>query len=136
MRPAPVRGLFEEPLWAYVRQGELRLQRCRACGRFMYPPAPVCAACWSEALEWVPVGGGGRVVSWTRFHRTYFPELPAPYVVAAVELDEGPIVIADTMPTNWAPRIGQRVRLVFDAEPDGDGPPLFHWAAASPGEAD
>jgi len=99
----------------------------------MYPPAPVCAACWSEALEWVPVSGGGRVVSWTRFHRTYFPELPAPYVVAAVELDEGPIVIADTMPPNWAPRVGQRVRLVFD-EADREGLRLFHWTAA--GSAD
>lgn len=128
MRPARVRGLNQDPFWEYVGRGQLRLQRCRACGRFVYPPAPVCARCWSEDLAWVPVGGRGRVVSWTRFHRTYFPELPAPYVVAAVELDEGPIVVADTRPADWCPRIGQWVRLVFDT--GSAEPTLFHWSPA------
>jgi uncharacterized OB-fold protein len=38
--------------------------------------------------------GRGKVLSWTTFHRTYFPEYPAPHTSMVLELDEGPLFVA------------------------------------------
>src|SRR5207237_9098332 len=31
--------------WDGTREGELRLQRCNACGKVYFPPRPCCSAC-------------------------------------------------------------------------------------------
>ena len=31
--------------WDGTRAGELRLQRCNACGKVYFPPRPFCPAC-------------------------------------------------------------------------------------------
>ena len=48
VRPNPIIGLYDGPLWEYAKRQELRLQRCSDCGEFRYPPGP--------ALFQVPVG--------------------------------------------------------------------------------
>ena len=40
------------------------------------------------------MAGRGKVLSWTTFHRGYFPEYPAPHTVIVLELDEGPLFVA------------------------------------------
>jgi len=71
----------------------MRLQRCRGTGAFYYPPGPVCPESLSFDVEWAPVSGRGKVLSWTVFHRQYLPAWPAPHLVVAVQLEEGPIMI-------------------------------------------
>ena len=34
------------------------------------------------------------MLSWTTFHRGYFPEYPAPHTILALELAEGPLFIS------------------------------------------
>ena len=41
------------------------------------------------------LSGRGRVFSFVVYRRTYHPAMPAPYVVALVELDEGPRLISN-----------------------------------------
>jgi uncharacterized OB-fold protein len=115
-RPAPVTSPDDEAFWEYTARGELRLQRCSPCGRFRFPPAPCCPDCLSTASDWVPVSGHGRVLSWVRFHRSYFDGLPAPYVVAVVELVEGPLVVGnvDGVGGHDELRAGRDVRVVFE----------------------
>ncbi len=42
-----------------------------------------------------PVSGRGHVFSFTIYRRTYHPGMPEPYVVALVQLDEGPRLISN-----------------------------------------
>ena len=51
--------------YAFLAHGELRLQRCTACGTWRHPPRYRCAHCGSHRVAWEPASGRGRVYSWT-----------------------------------------------------------------------
>jgi uncharacterized protein len=121
-RPRPVMSPDDEWFWAHANRHELRLQRCVSCGRYRYPPAPCCPECLGDRAEWTAVSGHGQLLTWTRFHRTYFLGLPAPYVVVVVELDEGPLMVGNTHDELLDPRSGTRMRVVFEEhEVEGGG---------------
>lgn len=131
VRLRPRRGVYEGPFWDYVETGEIRLQKCTGCGRFRYPPGPVCPVCLSQDSDWTPVRGTGRVQSWVTFHRQYFEHLPVPYTVVAAELAEGPILIANLVgagPEELS--LDLPVRLVFEPASDIDGTvwQIYQWA--------
>jgi len=96
-RPSPVKGIYEQPFWNAVQARELRLQKCHSCGHVWYPPGPVCPKCLGEGWFFASMCGRGRLVAWTIFHRQYFPEIPTPYLVASVELEEGPLMIGNVI---------------------------------------
>jgi uncharacterized OB-fold protein len=82
--------------WAALRDGELRIQRCAACGAFRHPPKPACARCGATDREWVIASGAGEVWSFTVIHP---PTLPAfagrtPYGAVVVRLDEGVFLVS------------------------------------------
>ena len=95
------------------RSGRFALQSCRGCGHIVFPPSPVCPGCLDSDLEWVDAAPSGVINSWTRFHRDYFKELPAPYVCLAIELDDGPLFITgwDDCCLDVTPLLGSRVAL-------------------------
>lgn len=97
LRPSPLPNMGDKALWDYAAKGEFRLQRCLDCGEFRYIPASNCPACLSEAVEWAPMSGWGKIASWCVFHRPYFPELPPPYLVVIVETEEGPFVVGNLL---------------------------------------
>lgn len=114
-RPDPIVASDDEPYWEYVRRGELRLQCCGSCGKFRYPPAPVCPRCLASAHEWLPLCGRGHVAGWTIFHRPYFPGLSVPYAVVCVETEEGPLLVGNFVGAEAArPRVGQPVEAFFE----------------------
>src|SRR2546427_2406651 len=79
------------PFGEAARRPEPLLQRCRACGAYVFYPRAACPRCLGAELEWRRASGRGRLHTFTVVHRgaRNFP-LPAPYVLAIVELDEGP----------------------------------------------
>jgi uncharacterized OB-fold protein len=81
--------------YAWLARGELRMQRCGACGVWRHPPRYLCAACGSAEVSWEPVSGRGKLFSWTVTHRPVDPAFDPPYVVAVVELDEGPRLVTN-----------------------------------------
>ena len=128
--PPRVQGLYDEPLWRFLKQeSRLYLQCCSACGAWRYPPGPVCQECLSPDSEWKPVSGGGELLSWIAFHKQYLPAYPAPYNVIAVRLDEGPTIISNLIddPRGDQP-VGRRVRLKGVAMDDGVALPRFELA--------
>lgn len=130
VRPAPRRDLYENPFWERVGRRELSLQRCTGCGRFRYPPGPVCPGCLDDGFAWVPLSGRGRLVSWVVFHRQYFPELPVPYHVAAVEVAEGPILVANLIHlAGTEPRLDLPVRVSYETARDrqGEAWTIYQW---------
>jgi len=117
---------YDGPLWESIAKDEMRLQRCEACGTFRYPPGPCCPKCLSLEYRWEIVGGRGRVLSWTTFHRQYLPSYPPPHSVVAVALEEGPIMIADVSRED-AERLAldAEVRLTYVDHPEGYRRPQF-----------
>lgn len=117
MIPYPVPNPDNEGFWDACRRGELRLQRCRACGTWRHHPRPMCPACHSLDHEWALASGRGVVHTFTIVHR---PTLPAfaerlPYNVVVVRLDEGPYMVSNLVdcPAE-AIRIGLPVEVVFE----------------------
>jgi uncharacterized OB-fold protein len=91
--PAPV-GLNAE-FYAFLARGELRLQRCAACGAWRHPPRHRCVQCGSVDATWEAVTGRGRVFSWTVTHRAIDPAFTPPYAILVVELAEGPRLVGN-----------------------------------------
>jgi uncharacterized OB-fold protein len=87
-------GLTAE-FYAHLAAGELRLQRCDACGRWRHPPRILCGACASDRWQWRPVSGRGIVYTWTVTHQALVPAFAEdlPYAVVVVELEEGPRLV-------------------------------------------
>jgi len=116
-RPLPRITADNRPFWEAARRHQLVLQRCRDCGRFRYPPAPVCPDCLSEQSEWTPVSGRGRVTTFVVFHKAWFPSFAdaIPYNVVQVQLEEGPRLTANLVGVeNSDIRIGMDVEVAFD----------------------
>ena len=88
MKPVP--DADTEPYWAGIAAGELRLQRCAACGLAVFYPRAVCPHCFGASLTWFTARGTGQVHSYTVVHRAFgeFAD-QAPFTVALVDLDEG-----------------------------------------------
>jgi len=100
------------PFWNGLAAGEVRLQRCAACGAHQYPPESFCYACGSSDLAWVQVAGEGTVYSFIVVHQEYheaFREF-LPYTVAIVQMDEGPRMLSAMLGLKTPIAIGDRVR--------------------------
>ncbi len=103
--------------WEALQRHELYVQRCRDCGAARLPPRALCPACLSPAVEWVRASGRGTVYSFTVTHQNQAPGFreELPYVLAMVQLDEGPRLMTNVV--QCAPdtvRIGMPVEVVFD----------------------
>ena len=73
------------------RVGELRVQRCEACGAKQFPPRAVCLACRSTDLDWAIAPPRGTIHSFTIVHRAPTEAFKArvPYAIALVDLAPG-----------------------------------------------
>lgn len=111
-----------ESFWASAREGKLLIQRCRTCSRYQFYPRPFCLVCESDEIDEVPASGLGTVYSRTTVHLDAAPELGLrpPYLVAIVELDEGPRLLSNL--TSDACRIGTRVQVSWRSR--GEQPPV------------
>jgi uncharacterized OB-fold protein len=115
--PLPVATPESRPFWDAARRHELQLQHCGACGTWVFYPRAVCPRCFATDLEWRRASGRGTLHTFTVVHRGLkgFPIGP-PYVIAIVELAEGPRLmtnLVDVAPDPAALRIGMPVQVVF-----------------------
>ena len=115
------------PFWEAAAQHRLLIQRCRQCGSFQFYPRPFCITCQSDEVAWVDAKGTGEIYSLTTVRMNVLPELPPPYRVAIVTLDEGPRLLAGLVGDEG--RIGDRVAVRWQAR--GDLPPLPMFQALS-----
>jgi uncharacterized OB-fold protein len=104
-----------EFFWAGTRLGELRIQRCKGCGRLRHPPGPFCPACGEPSDGgYVVAEGAGQVYSYLVHHHPPVPGKRLPLVVALTELAEGVRMVGE-MPGVRPDqvRIGLPVRVTF-----------------------
>jgi uncharacterized OB-fold protein len=127
-KPIPEPDANSEPFFDGARRGELMIQRCQDCGAHLPPGTTVCTECLSESLEWVNASGTGEVFSFGVMHQLYHEGFAAeiPYVVAVIELDEGPRLNSNIVGSDPATvRVGDRVAVVFDPVSDTVTLPKF-----------
>ncbi len=102
------------------------VQRCGACGGYVFIPAPICTYCQSAELAWVESSGRGTVYSLTSVYRPQRPEFDAPYTVVIVELEEGWHMLSNLIRCEpEAARVGLPVRVTFERRSEEITLPLF-----------
>src|SRR5262249_21285466 len=129
--------------WARLAAGELRIQRCAACGGWLHPQGPMCPTWGSAEGGSLVAAGTGAVFSYVVHHHPPVPGKTLPLVIALVELDEGVRVVGE-MPGVQPDEVsvGLPVRLEFLRVDDDLTLPAWLPAgrevpeAAGPGEAD
>ncbi len=127
-RPRPTPTPLTTPFWEATGRGELLIQECSRCGTTIFYPRYNCTSCGSRELAWKRAAGTGTLYTYTVARRPTHPAFVdrVPYVIAVVELDEGPHVttnLVDCDPERI--QIGMRVELAFDEAVDGIALPLF-----------
>ena len=130
MIPLPSPTELSKPHWDGCKNGELVVQRCTACGTFVFIPQPTCTGCLSDALEWVQSSGKGVVYSCTTVHRPQRLEFEVPYTVAIVELEEGWHMLTNIVECPHEEiEIGMPVEVTFRKMTDEITLPLFKPAS-------
>jgi len=136
--PSPHITPDARPFWEGAARGELMLQRCTACGHVRFLPAHLCPRCWAEGVAWFAASGRGTVTTFTIVHRAPSAAFAAnaPYVVALVDLAEGPRMMANVLGEGaLLCAIGDAVEVIFEQRGEVALPQfrLSNPAAESPG---
>ncbi len=89
-------------------------ETCDNCGVKLFPPRDVCLECEAPAQELYTFTGLGEVFSYTTIYDAPAGfEHDAPYMVALVKLDEGPVITAQlTDVSEGDVEIGMPVEMV------------------------
>jgi uncharacterized OB-fold protein len=126
-RPASVPEPEAVRYWAEARQGRLVVQRCDVCGHHQLYPRSACLTCRGP-VSWVEASGKGTVYSYTVIRQNYSRPFRdwIPYVVALVDLAEGPRVMTNVVGCDPEEvHVGMAVRARFEAVSEEAGIALF-----------
>ena len=130
--PKPQPNADSLAYWNGARERRLLIRRCTACGEKHFMPRHSCPYCWSDRLEWVESKGSGRVYSYSIVHRAPTAAFAAiaPYVIALIELDDGPRMFANVVGAKALEvAIGDRVHVTFEDRGEGAMLPQFSRVA-------
>ena len=115
-RPIPLPNPTTQPYFDAAREGRLLLPRCPRDGFFFYPRSR-CPECLGDDWEWEPASGRGTVYAFTvdRIGHDAALASRAPFVIAVVELEEGPRMTAGIAGCDVdAVRVGMPVEAVYE----------------------
>ncbi len=134
-KPVPAMTTEAKPFWDAATQQRLTIQRCHDCKSWIWTPRPACNECGSEKVEWTPVSGKGEVYSFTVIRQVVGRaaskafESDIPYVIAWVDLDEGPRLITNIIgcPVEDV-KLGMKVTVQFEQASDKIWLPKFRPA--------
>lgn len=94
--PIPLPHGIDEEYWVATLDGRLLIQHCDECGHTQFYPRVLCTNCGELEPHYVESEGIGTVYAYTVCHVPGEPGFAdrTPYVVAVVELEEGPRLLA------------------------------------------
>jgi uncharacterized protein len=116
-KPVPVPTPTTQAYWDGTAAGELRVQRCVTTGKLFSYPRRFSPYVVGGPVEWVTVSGTGSLYSYVISHLPgpgYKDEVP--YVIAIVELTEGPRVMANLLEVDAVPEaltIGMPLEAIY-----------------------
>jgi len=115
VKPLPKPSPTSRPFWDAAKRHELMLQRCGPCSKFIYYPRPRCPHCSSDRLSWEQCSGRGKLYSYTVVRRAASRTFAdAPYILAIVELAEGPRMTTNIVAPPEQLRVDMPVTVFFD----------------------
>jgi uncharacterized OB-fold protein len=96
-KPLPNVNEDTREFWTGCKAHELRFQKCKDCGHIRWPASMICPMCYSRDTQWIVASGRGKVYTFVVYHVAYHRgfEDDLPYVVADVELEEGPRLLTN-----------------------------------------
>jgi uncharacterized OB-fold protein len=126
--PAPLITVANSAFWSATAEGRFVLQRCTKCSTVVWFPQRNCPACWTESLDTFEASGRGSVYSFTIIRRGSGEYRDAaPFVLAYVELVEGPRVLTNIVDCDpLEVRIDMPVHIVW--HDTGEGNALYRFS--------
>jgi uncharacterized OB-fold protein len=96
-KPLPCVNDDTKEFWRGCKAHELRFQKCKACGHVRWPASLICPSCHSKDADRVVASGKGTIFTFAVYHVAFHPAFSndLPYVVADVELEEGPRLVTN-----------------------------------------
>ena len=133
--PYPIPEYGAEPFWQGCNDNRLTMQRCTACTKFRWHPAPICIHCQDGAYAWVELSGRGRITTWTVITHPVHPAAVArvPYIVAEIELIEqrGLRMLSNIIDARGDElAVDAEVAVTFVRHPTGQQLPVFRLTRA------
>ena len=132
--PAPGITADAAEFWQATALGRFMIGRCPRCQTWFWPPNRAFCPGGGHRAELAEASGIGSVYSWTLIRRGVGPyAAAAPYVLAYVELVEGPTMLTNLIQV--APesiRIGMPVQVEFAPTDESGGPALPRFRPAMP----
>jgi len=124
-----------KPYWEGMKQHKLMLPVCQDCKQAHFYPRVFCPHCHSRNLKWTEASGKGKLYAFEILHRSFNPKVktPLPYVLAMIELQEGPRMLSNLINVKPDPnmiRCDMPVEVVFSKVNDDFTLPFFQPAGA------
>lgn len=129
--PTPAVTSATENFWAATAEGRFVLQRCGTCDLVIWFPRRHCPSCWTENLSTFDAVGTGVIYSYTVIRKGAGDYAgAAPFVVAYVELAEGPRIMTNIIDCDVEKlSVGMPVQMVF--HDTGHGNSLYRFRPAT-----
>ena len=131
-KPLPTPNADTRIFWEQCRQHRLKFQQCVNCGHIRWPPSFICPSCYSASHDWIASAGRGTVFTFVVYHQAFHPafENDLPYVVAIIELAEGPRILSNIVHCRPdAVTCGMPVELTWEDVTETVSLPKFQPAA-------
>lgn len=125
-----------KPFWDGLREQKLMLPKCGDCGRVFFYPRIVCPHCQSRNVGWIQGSGRGKLYSFEIAYQTISRvfKVKPPYVLAMVELEEGPRMLSNLIGIEPDPKkikCDMPVEIVYQKLTDEVTLPLFKPAGGA-----
>jgi len=110
-----------EFFWDATKNKKLVFQKCKKCGHVIWPPSNICPICYSTDITTITSKGKGKVYSFGVFRVPFHESVKEniPYILAVVELEEGPMVVSNI--ANYSAenlKCGCEVKLIWETKED------------------
>jgi uncharacterized OB-fold protein len=129
-RMAPIVTPDGKFFWEAVDRGQFVGQKCGECGKYRFPPRPMCPRCHSLSREVGPLSGRGAILSWAvPRHPPAFGFKEAPIIVV-VGLEEGINFVSNLVGARLEDvSTGMRVEVLFERTAGDHQVPVFRPVA-------
>jgi uncharacterized protein len=110
------------PLISFLEKGQIATTRCRKCKSEYFPPRADCLNCRSSDVEWVPLDGSCKLVTFTEVHfapPAFQPDTP--YKLGVAELTSGLRVFAPIGQEVDSRELKPGTKLVLRSKRAGEG---------------
>ena len=133
-RPLPTPITPEaKPFWDGCKAEKLMLPRCEECGHVFFYPRILCPRCHSRRIGWMQASGRGTLhsfeIAYQAFQKAW--KIKPPYVLAMVQLDEGPRMMSNIVGCPQTPEalvLDMPLEVTFEKMDDEISIPLFRPA--------